>query len=255
MNIKHLALIGAAAICGLAVPALAQDSDAPTPPAHSWSFSGPFGRFDLAAARRGLQVYTESCAGCHSMSLLHYRDLSGIGLSQDQIRTIAASVDVPAGIDGQGNVVRKPATPADQFRAPFLTEDAARAAMNGALPSDLSLAAVAYANGPNYLYAFLTGYSDPPAGTTLADDMSYNKYFPGHLIAMPQVLSDGQITYADGTASTVAQNAQDLVTFLSWAANPEMDRRKSLGLRVVLYFAFMAAATYLLKRKIWSSVR
>jgi ubiquinol-cytochrome c reductase cytochrome c1 subunit len=254
MEIKSLALIGALAICGPCTSALAQDSETPTPPSHSWSFSGPFGRFDLSAARRGFQVYKESCSNCHSMNLLHYRDLSGIGLSEDQIRTIAASVSMPAGIDEQGNVINRPATPADQFRAPFPTEDAARAALNGALPNDLSLAAVAYPNAPNYLYALLTGYSDPPAGTTLGEGLSYNKYFPGHQIAMPQVLSDGQIAYADGTVSTVAQNAHDLVTFLAWAANPEMDQRKRLGRWIVLYFALMAGATYLLKRKIWLGV-
>jgi ubiquinol-cytochrome c reductase cytochrome c1 subunit len=245
MHIKSFALFGALAICGLCTSASAQDSETPTPPSHSWSFSGPFGRFDLAAARRGFQVYDERCSNCHSMNLLHYRDLSGIGLSEDQIRKIAASVNVPAGIDDQGKMVFRPATPADQFRTPFLTEDAARAALNGALPPDLSLAAVAYPNGPNYLYALLTGYSEPPAGMTLAEGTSYNKYFPGHQIAMPQVLSDGQ---------TVAQNAHDLVTFLAWAANPEMDQRKRLGFWVVLYFVLMAGVTYLLKRKVWSSV-
>jgi len=254
MDSKHLALIAALAICGLGTSALAQDSAAPTPPSQSWSFSGPFGRFDRAAARRGLQVYSESCSTCHSISLLHYRDLGGIGLSQDQIKTIAAGVSVPAGIDDQGKMVSRPATPADPFHAPFPTEDAARAALNGAFPPDLSLAAVAYPNAANYLYALLTGYGDPPAGTTIPEGMSYNKYFAGHLIAMPPVLADGQITYADATPSTVAQNAHDLVTFLAWAANPEMDQRKRLGWRVVLYFAFMAGATYLLKRRIWSSV-
>jgi ubiquinol-cytochrome c reductase cytochrome c1 subunit len=254
MEIKRLALIGALAICGLCTSALAEDSETPTPPSHSWSFSGPFGKYDLAAARRGFQVYKERCSNCHSMNLLHYRDLSGIGLSEDQIRTIAASVSVPAGVDDQGNTINRPATAADQFRAPFPTDDAARAALNGALPTDLSLAAVTYPNAPNYLYAFLTGYSDPPAGLALAEGTTYNKYFPGHQIAMPQVLSDGQIDYTDGTVSTVAQNAHDLVTFLAWAANPEMDQRKRLGPWVVLYFVLMAGATYLLKRKIWSSV-
>ena len=52
--------------------------------------------------------------------------------------------------------------------------------------------------------------------------MNYNKYFPGHQIAMPQPLHDGQVTYADGTPTTVEQMAHDVVTFLAWAANPEM---------------------------------
>jgi len=170
------------------------------------------------------------------MNFLHYRDLGGIGMSDEQIKTFAASVTVAAGFDNQGNLVTKPATPASVFRSPFVSEDAAREALNGALPADLSLIVDTYATGPNYLYALLTGYSDPPADIKLADGMSYNKYFPGHQIAMPALLNEGQITYKDGTPSTMAQNASDIVTFLAWAADPEMAQRKNIGFKVVLYF-------------------
>ena len=36
------------------------------------------------------------------------------------------------------------------------------------------------------MVALLTGYADPPEGFTLMDGMNYNRYFPGHQIAMPQ---------------------------------------------------------------------
>jgi ubiquinol-cytochrome c reductase cytochrome c1 subunit len=250
MKLTHLVLAGA--LTALAGPVLAQGTAAPV--AQSWSFSGPFGRLDQAAARRGYQVYAESCANCHSMDFLHYRDLAGIGLSPDQIRASIADITVPAGFDSQGNVVTRPATPASSFRAPFPSEEAARAALNGAYPTDLSLAVKTYPDGPDYLYALLTGYGDPPAGTTLADGMSYNKYFPGHQIAMPQPLSDGQFTYADGTVSTVSQNAHDVVTFLAWAANPEMTQRRHIGFVVALYFLGMAGLTFAWKRRIWSKI-
>ena len=61
--------------------------------------------------------------------------------------------------------------------------------------------------------------------------MNYNKYFPGHQIAMPPPLQDGQVTYTDGTPATVEQMAHDVVTFLAWAANPEMVERKQIGWR------------------------
>jgi ubiquinol-cytochrome c reductase cytochrome c1 subunit len=237
-----------------AAPALADDSAAPAPPSQSWAFTGPFGGLDRAAAQRGFQVYAQSCANCHSMSYLHYRDLSGIGLTAPEIETFAASVTVPSGFDAQGNVVTKPATPASPFRAPFANEDAAREVMNGAYPPDLSLIVNTFSNGPNYVYALLTGYSDPPPDAKLADGMNYNKYFAGHQIAMPPPLNEGQITYTDGTASTVPQNAHDVVTFLAWAAHPEMSQRKRIGFGVVLYFLGMAGITFVLKRAIWADV-
>ena len=159
----------------LAAPALAQDN----PLAHQkWSFDRLFGTFDLAAAQRGFQIYSNVCSNCHSMQLMHYRDLSGIGLDSDQIKAIAAGVTVPQGLDDQGNPKDGPATPASQFKSPFPNEKAARAANNGALPPDLSLIVNAREGGPDYIYGVLTGFAEPPAGFKMQDGMYYNKAFP-----------------------------------------------------------------------------
>jgi ubiquinol-cytochrome c reductase cytochrome c1 subunit len=249
--LRHL--LAAALLAGaLAAPALAQD--APTPPAQRWSFDGPFGTFDLAAAQRGFQVYSEVCSLCHSMQYLHYRDLAGIGLTDDQIKAIAAAVTVPQGVDDQGQPKEGPATPASQFRSPYPNEQAARAALNGALPPDLSLIVNAREGHADYIYALLSGYADPPPGMQMQDGMNYNKMFAGHQIAMPPPLQDGRVTYADGTPATVEQMAHDVVTFLAWAANPEMVERKQIGWRWVLFFLIMAGLTYAVKRKVWADV-
>jgi ubiquinol-cytochrome c reductase cytochrome c1 subunit len=238
--LRHL--LAAAMLAGVAaVPALAQD--APTPPAQRWSFDGPFGTFDLAAAQRGFQVYSEVCSVCHSMQYLHYRDLAGIGLTDEQIKGIAAEVTVPHGLDDQGNPKEGPGTPADAFKS-----------HNGALPPDLSLIFNAREGHGDYIYAILTGYADPPPGVQMQDGMNYNKMYPGHQIAMPPPLTDGRVTYADGTTATVEQEARDVVTFLAWTANPEMVQRKQIGWRVVLYLLFMTGLTYAVKRKVWADV-
>jgi ubiquinol-cytochrome c reductase cytochrome c1 subunit len=237
----------------VAVPAMAQE-EAPTPPPQNWSFNGIFGGLDLAAAQRGFQVYSEVCSTCHSMNLLHYRDLAGIGLTDDQIKAVAAAVTVPLGLDDQGNPKTGPGLPASQFRAPFPNEQAARAAMNGALPPDQSLIINARANGANYIYAILTGFQDPPPAFKMMGGMNYNEYFPGHQIAMPQPLHDGQVTFADGAPNRIENEAHDVVTFLYWAANPEAIQRKQIGVRVVLFLVFMTGITYAVKRKVWADV-
>src|SRR6185437_7798652 len=86
MRLARFALLGALAGALAAGPALAQEAEAPTPPAQKWSFSGLFGTYDLAAAQRGLLIYESVCSNCHSMRLLHYRDLAGIGLTPEQIK-------------------------------------------------------------------------------------------------------------------------------------------------------------------------
>ncbi|HQT77559.1 MAG: cytochrome c1 [Rhodospirillales bacterium 20-64-7] len=236
----------------LAAPAFAQEGEAL--PNEHWSFQSVFGTFDLAAAQRGFQIYSQVCSNCHSMHLLHYRDLSGIGLNPEQIKAVSAAVTVPQGVDDQGNPKEGPATPANQFRSPFPNEQAARSANNGAVPPDLSLIVNAREGGPNYVYGILTGYTDPPAGFKVQDGLYYNKMFPGHQIHMPPPLQNGSVDYTDGTSNALNQEAHDVVTFLSWAANPEMVERKQIGVRVILFLMFMTGLTYAVKRKVWSDV-
>jgi ubiquinol-cytochrome c reductase cytochrome c1 subunit len=235
----------------LAAPAVAQEDSLPH---QKWSFTSLFGTFDLAAAQRGYQVYANVCSNCHSMQYLHYRDLAGIGLDADQIKAIAAGITVPSGLDDQGAPKDGPATPASPFKSPFANDIAARAANNGALPPDLSLIVNAREGGPDYVYGILTGFGQAPAGFKMQDGMNYNTVFPGHQIAMPQPLQDGTVEYTDGTSTSLNQEAHDVVTFLYWAANPEMVERKQIGVRVVLFLVFMAGITYAVKRKLWSDV-
>ena len=149
----------------------------------------------------------------------------------------------------------RPARPSDRFVAPFPNPEAARAANNGALPPDLSLITKARAGGPDYLFALLTGYEDePPEEVELVGDTYYNPYFPGRQIVMPPPLFDDAVEYADGTPATVEQMARDVVTFLSWAAEPEMEERKRLGIKVILFLVVLTGLFYAVKRKVWSDV-
>ena len=247
-------LLAGLLMAGLAAaPALAQD-EMPPLPNQNWSWDGIFGTVDLAAAQRGFQIYSQICSNCHSMKQLHYRDLEGLGLTPAEVKSIAAAVTVPKGVDDQGNPKQGPATLADQFRSPFPNEEAARAANNGAAPPDLSVIVNAREGHADYVYGILTGFVKPPPGFKVTSGLYYNKYFPGHQIHMPPPLQADSVTYADGTKATLDQEAHDVVSFLEWAANPEMTTRKQIGARVVLFLLLMTGLTYAVKRKIWSDV-
>jgi ubiquinol-cytochrome c reductase cytochrome c1 subunit len=251
--LKLRSLIAGVFAAGLLIaPAFAEEEV--VLPKETWSFDSLFGTFDLAAAQRGFTIYQQVCSNCHSMQYLHYRDLAGIGLSEEQIKAVAAAVTVPQGLDDQGNPKEGPATPADQFRSPFANPQAARAANNGALPPDLSLIVNAREGHANYIYGVLTGYVNPPAGFKMQDGMNYNKVYPGHQIAMPQPLRDGSVDYVGGVTNDLAQESHDVVTFLAWAANPELVERKQMGVRIILFLIGMAFVTYAVKRKVWANV-
>jgi len=252
---RLLRLAAVAVALAVAVPAQAAGPSVAIP-SQTWSFGGLFGTFDRASAQRGFLVYKQVCASCHAMKQLAYRNLEGIGLSAEEIRAIAAEVMIVDGPNDDGEMFERPGRPSDRFRSPYPNPQAARAANNGAYPPDLSLIVKARPNGANYLYALLTGYREsPPPGVEPMEGMHYNEYFPGHWIAMAQPLYPDMVDYPDGTPATIEQMARDVTTFLAWAAEPELEQRRAMGVRVILFLIVLAGLTYGVKRKIWADLK
>ena len=196
-----------------------------------------------------------SLLGLPCDELLHYRNLSAMGFSADEIKAIAAQHTVTDGPNDAGEMYERPGRPADPFKSPFPNEQAARAANNGALPPDLTLIVEARRGGANHVFGVLTGYQEPPADVQLKEGQFYNQNFPGHIIAMPPPLSDGAVTYTDATQATVPQMAADISTFLAWAAEPNLEARKRMGVKTVLFLIVFTGLLYAVKRKIWLGVK
>ena len=245
--------LAAALVLGSAGIARAQ-AEAPAPPRQQWSFNGVFGTYDRAALQRGFQVYKEVCASCHPVKHLAFRDLSEIGYSEDEVKGIAAQVQVTDGPNDSGEMFQRPGRPADPIPGPFPNDEAARAANNGALPPDLSMITKARDGGADYVYAILNGFKDAPSGFKVGDGMYYNEYFAGHQIKMPPPLSPDQVKYADGTPTTVPQMTHDVVMFLNWAAEPTLEQRHRIGFKVILFLIVATGVFYAAKRKIWARV-
>lgn len=220
-----------------------------------WPFEGVFGTVDRQAAQRGYQVYKEVCASCHAMKYKSFRNLEEIGFSEAEVKAIAASYTVKDGPNDAGDMFERPGRPSDRFPSPFANEKAARAANGGAYPVDQSLIIKARHDGANYIYSLLTGYQPAPSDMKMNAGMNYNPYFPGMQIAMAAPLADGQVTYADGTKATVDQMARDVVVFLQWSAEPEMEERKQMGVKVLLFLFVMTGLLYVAKRRIWSHIK
>jgi len=289
----RLATLGAAGLISLGLglgPAAAQEGAAPQeeheaetphyplkkPELESWSFSGLFGRFDTAQLQRGFQVYREVCSSCHGLKLVAFRHLGQEGgphFGDAEVRALAAEYQVTDGPDESGDMFERPGRPSDYLPSPFPNAQAAAAANGGAAPPDLSMIAKARAvgygiqwtildfftqyqeAGPDYIHALLTGYQDPPEGVTVPPGGHYNPYFiAGPALAMPPPLSDGQVTYADGSPQTVDQYSRDVAAFLMWAAEPHLVDRKRMGFQVLIFLVIFAGLMYLTKKKIWADV-
>jgi len=254
----------------------ARAAEAEVPPSQTWSFAGPFGKYDRGSLERGLKIYKEVCSACHSLNYIAFRNLGdpgGPGYSIAQVAAFASDYKIKDGPNDAGDMFERPGRPADYFPPPFPNEQAARAANGGGLPPDMSLLAKARSyergfpqfifdfftqfqeQGPNYINALLQGYEDPPpAGVSIPDGSYYNKYFPGHAIKMPPPLSDGQVTFDDGSPATLKQYAHDIATFLMWASEPHLEARKQLGLEAFVFLIILTGLLYFTKKKVWADV-
>lgn len=233
---------------------------------YDWSFEGPFGTFDEGQLQRGFQVYKEACAQCHTMSYLHYRDLGlegGPNFPPAMVEAIAAQYEITV-IDDNGDEIRRPALPTDNFRSPYENEEQARAS---GVP-DLSLMTRARkgytgivtqilqgGGGPEYVYSLLLGYVDAPPNFEVGSGTYFNAYYPGHVIAMAPPLRDGVVDYQDDSPETVEQYAADVTAFLVWAADPHLEERKSAGLANLSFLVIFAILLWFSTKKLWKPIK
>lgn len=275
----HAGLVAAAAIATAFAPVNVQAAgNGAALPKHHWSYQGLFGTFDRGELQRGYQVFAEVCATCHSLKYVHYRNLTEIGFTKDQVKKIAADVEVQDGPNDEGEMFDRAGIPGDRFVSPFPNDKAAAAANNGAVPPDLSLMTKARLAGPDHLKNILVLYPPTPpieknacrseveekqpdgsmkmvmVAPPVPDGKYYNPAFPGCVISMPPPLSVDGVEYADGTKATIDQMAHDVTVFLAWAAEPELEKRKNMGWKVILFLIFVTGLLYALKRKIWGDV-
>ncbi len=254
-------------------PAVAQTEQV-IPPQLKWSFAGPFGKYDPAQLQRGFKIYKEVCSACHSIDMLSFRNLAdpgGPGYSEAQVETIAGDYKIKD-LDDKGEPVDRAGRPADHFPAPFANDLAAKAANGGTAPPDMSTLAKARSyprgfpwfifdfftqyqeQGPDYIAALLKGFKPAPQGFTVPPGGNYNEYFPGHNIAMPPPLQNGQVTYDDGSPATLEQYSQDVAAFLMWVSEPHMVARKRIGFQVIVFLIVLSGLLYFTKKRVWHEV-
>lgn len=182
---------------------------------------------DIPAIEQGAEDMMASCHGCHSMKYLKYHDLIRFGISKHKV-------------DGwRGD------QPLD---APLLAQMSESDAMQsfGKAPPDLSLITKAREGGADYVYSYLLAYY------TAQDGMPGNHVFPE--TRMPDPLGISGVT-DEAQHAAIQTQAHDIVSFLSWAADPHAGERKRLGYYVIAYLFVLTGLLYLLKNQIWSRLK
>jgi len=225
---------------------------------------GVFGTFDKAQLQRGYQVYKEVCSACHSLKFVAFRDLAQLGYEEGQVKTEAASWQVPGIDQATGEAIMRPGVPTDYFPSPYPNAVAAAAANNNAIPPDLSLMTKARHDGSAYVHSLLTGYGPVPSELqeqfpefSAPEGTYFNKYFANLALAMaPPLTSADQVTYGPGNPeASIDQMATDVTAFLTWSAEPTLVKRRQTGWPVLGFLLLATLLAFFAKKQIWSAVK
>ena len=181
----------------------------------------------VLAVERGVDTFMEVCHGCHSLKYVFYRDLAALGISRDRIAEWRGDSTLEAAMTS-------------------LISDETAILSFGAVPPDLSMMVAARVGGNSYLYAYLTGYY------LTSDGEISNHVFP--LTKMPDALD---ISSASDSArrSELQGKAHDIVSFLSWAADPHKAERERMGYYVIGYLILLSVLLYNVKLEVWSRLK
>lgn len=247
-------------------------------PDHSFSFEGPFGKYDQAQLRRGFQVFSEVCSACHGMKYVAIRSLADAGgpqLDPAFVREYAAGLDPVLDAETGEERNRKetdffPIRSGDGMGPDLSLMTKARVGFSGPYGTGIKQLFQGI-GGPEYMHAILTHFEEnPECAPDGVDGYYYNTAFAvgaipdsckdehghsmieGSFIAMPPPLSDDLIEYEDGTPATLHQMAEDATAFLMWAAEPKMMARKQMGFTAFIMLTILTSLLYLTNKKLWA---
>ena len=181
----------------------------------------------LAAIERGVDNLMNNCHSCHTLKYIKYRDLAKLGIDKKKID------------EWRGD------QPMDAPLASLMSDEAAMQSF-GLVPPDLSLMTKAREGGADYVYSYLLGYYNTPEGETK------NHIFPETKMPDPLGIST---TTDHAQREEIKKTAHDIVSFLSWTADPHEQERHRLGYYVIGYLVILTLLLYFVKSQIWSRLK
>jgi len=210
-----------------------------------------------ASLQNGAKLFVNYCAGCHSAINVRYNRLRDIGLTDQQIKDNLILTDAKVG---------------DLMTIAMSPKDAK--VWFGKVPPDLSVEA--RARGTDWIYTYLRTYyrdDERPTGWN-------NLVYPN--VGMPHVLwqLQGQraakfeerkdphdesrtekvfVGFEQLTPGTMSiqdydDNIADLVSFMSWMAEPVQLERKRIGVIVLLFLAIFTLFAWRLNKAYWKDI-
>ena len=178
----------------------------------------------LPTVERGVEDVMNNCHSCHSLKYIRFRDLAKFGIDREKIDEWRGDQTMDAPLTS-------------------LMSDETATLSFGLVPPDLSLMTKAREGGADYVYSYLLGYYSTPDGETK------NHIFPETKMPDPLGIST---TTDHAQREEIRKTAHDIVSFLSWAADPHEQERYRMGYYVIAYLVILTVLLYFVKNQIWS---
>jgi len=207
---------------------------------------------DMAALQNGAKLFVNYCLNCHSASYMRYNRLKDIGLTDEQIKD---KLLFTADKVGEPMKIAMQAADARQWF--------------GAAPPDLTVIARSraseFGSGADWLYSYLRGfYRDDTRPTGWNNTVFENVGMPHPLWQLQgwqekRVDANGavrlQVVEPGSMSGPEYDRAiRDLVTFLSYIAEPMQLDRQRIGIYAMLFLLVFLVLAYLLKKEYWKDV-
>jgi ubiquinol-cytochrome c reductase cytochrome c1 subunit len=177
----------------------------------------------LPAIERGMDDLMNNCHTCHTLKYIHFRDLAKLGIDGKKIDEWRGDQTMDAPLTS-------------------MMSDESSMQSFGLVPPDLSLMTKAREGGADYVYSYLLGYYSTPDGETK------NHIFPATKMPDPLGIST---TTDHAQREEIKKTAHDIVSFLSWAADPHEQERYRLGYYVIGYLVILTLLLFFVKNQIW----
>jgi ubiquinol-cytochrome c reductase cytochrome c1 subunit len=211
-----------------------------------------------AALQNGAKLYVNYCAACHSAVSVRYSSLRDIGLTDQQIKD---------------NLILNGAKVGDVMTVSMSPKDAK--AWFGKVPPDLSVESRARVT--DWIYTYLRTYYQDDSTPTGWNNLVYPNVGMPHALWQLQGIRTANfeerkdpkdpsrmekvfVGYEQVTPGTMKpqeydDNIADLVSFMSWMAEPMQLQRKRIGVVVLLFLAIFTFVAWRLNKAYWKDVK
>jgi len=225
--------------------------------APAFALAGDLDRAPLSTSDESLQsgakLFVNYCMGCHSASLVRYNQLEDLGLTEDEVLD---------NLHFTGDRV------GDLMKVNMRPEHAEK--WFGTSAPDLSLITRQRAghttSGADWLYTYMRQFYRDPDQPNGWNNLLFENVGMPHVLwelqgdQVPVYDDDGNVVelelVREGTMSPEEydQAMADLTSFLHWTTEPVGERRRTIGIFVLLFLAGFSVLAYALKKNYWKDI-